>query len=151
MKKFLVIGNGNAVAWKDVFPKVKDNEVRIRFLSMSFQTPDGEYQKFGNFGWFTNISSNTNPPLELTATYSPENYPKYDDYDAINCDRTADIPADYFGEMGVPISFLDKYCPEQFEIIGVVGMGTQVDGFLTSFIHLNGEKLYARLIIRRRR
>ena len=86
---------------------------------------DGQkYAKFGNISWYTNLDTiKRHENLILYKEYNPEDYPKYDNYDAINVDKVADIPVDYMGAMGVPITFLDKYNPEQFEIeaLGIVG------------------------------
>ena len=119
MKDFLIIGNLNAVTYKEVFPLIKDGQVGLGTNSVkAFTMPSGDARKFGNIVWFVTLSHDrTNPPLTLTATYTPEAYPRYDNYNAINVDRTKDIPCDYYGVMGVPISFLDKWCKEQFEII----------------------------------
>ena len=122
MKAFLIIGNMNAVKYKEVFPLIKAGEVRLGVCNRirAFVTHEGTLQPFGNTYWFTTLThDHINPPLTLTATYTPEAYPRYDNYDAIEVSRTKDIPCDYYGVMGVPISFLDKYCPEQFEILGI--------------------------------
>ena len=120
-KKFLIIGNQNAITFKEIFPYIKNDEL---WLGMSmvkeFVQPDKTVKKFGNVCWFTNIENKRrNTPLDLYKTYiGHENeYPKYDNYNAINVDKTSDIPMDYDGVMGVPITFLDKYCPQQFEIV----------------------------------
>ena len=81
--------------------------------------------------------------------YTPEDYPRYDNYDAINVNRTEDIPADYDGEMGVPITFLDKYGPEQFEILGIANSARWIGWECYTII--NGNKLYNRILIRRKR
>lgn len=121
-KKFLIIGNQNAITFKEIFPYIKNDEL---WLGMSmvkeFVQPDKTVKKFGNVCWFTNIENKRrNTPLDLYKTYTghENEYPKYDNYDSINVDKTSDIPMDYDGVMGVPITFLDKYCPNQFEIIG---------------------------------
>ena len=121
MKAFLIIGNLNAVTYKEVFPLIKDGKVGLGVNGVkTFIMPSGDARKFGNIVWFTTLShDHINPPLTLTATYTPEAYPRYDNYDAIEAGRTKDIPCDYDGVMGVPISFLDKWCPEQFEVVGV--------------------------------
>lgn len=101
--------------------------------------------------WFTNLDiPKRHDPLLLYRTYSPELYPQYDNYPAINVDKTADIPLDYDGIMGVPITFLDKYCPDQFEIVGL-------DRYVPDNPHyghrftLQGKETYARILIRRRK
>ena len=107
--------------------------------------------------WFTNLEiPKRNEELDLVCRYSPEAYPKYDNYDAIEVGRTADIPCDYDGIMGVPITFLDKYCPTQFEIIWTTDRGG--DGMLKDYELpfprrdapvVKGKGLYKRIFIRR--
>ena len=135
-KKFLIIGNQNAITYKEIFPLIKDNKLWLGYgfnggnAYFSIQQNNkreyahGVYDtntglvKFRNCCWFTNIdTSKRHGMLVLYKHYSPEEYPKYDNYDAINVDKVADIPCDYDGVMGVPITFLDKYNPEQFEIV----------------------------------
>ena len=118
-KKFLVIGSMNAITYKEIFPYIKDNELWLGNQNVKeFRSPNGEIKKFGNILWYTNIQhKKRNTPLDLYKRYSNE-YPKYDNYDAIEVSKVSDIPMDYDGVMGVPITFLDKYCPEQFEIVG---------------------------------
>lgn len=134
-KKFIVIGHQNAITYKEFFPLLKDNKV---WLGYGFKGGAGyfinnHYEDYAVAGqhkegmirvsgvvWFTNLDiDKRHDPLDLYKEYSEEEYPKYDNYDAINVDKTADIPLDYEGVMGVPITFLDKYCPEQFEILGL--------------------------------
>lgn len=119
-KKFLIIGNKNALTYKEIFPYIKNNELwqGMNWIK-DFVKPNGEINKFGNACWFTNIPHiKQNKPLILTKTYNPIDYPHYDNYDAINVDKLKDIPMDYDGIMGVPITFLYKSCPTQFEIVG---------------------------------
>ena len=120
-KKFLIIGNLHAITYKDFFPYLQRNMVWFGFNNVkSFIEPDGSIKKFGNIGWYTNLDHNKrHEELILYKNFSPDEYPKYDNYDAIEVGYVADIPVDYKGVMGVPISFLDKYCPEQFEIVGM--------------------------------
>lgn len=135
-KKFVIIGNQNAITYKEVFPLIKQNKI---WLGYGFRggnayfgvKSDGvrEYAqgvydiatglvKFRNCCWFTNLDHDKrHEELILYKNYNPKEYPKYDNYDAINVDKVADIPCDYYGVMGVPITFLDKYNPEQFEIV----------------------------------
>ena len=148
MKKFLIIGSANAVTTKDIFPLIKDNKIWLGtfYGSMEFiisadkfdetkcskyRVEDGEYYiKLMMITWYTNMEHNKrNEPLILTKKYDPEKYPKYDNYDAINIDKVKDIPMDYDGLMGVPITFLDKYCPEQFEIVGCADAGIVPEGW----------------------
>lgn len=118
MKDFLLIANKNCATYKEVFPLFKDGIV-------SFGSPVKEYEgtdkKFGNHGWITTLTVPHQKKLVLTATYDPELYPKYDNYNAIEVSRVKDIPYNYDGVMGVPITFLDQYNPEQFEIVGGTG------------------------------
>ncbi len=141
-KKFLIIGNKNAITYKEIFPLIKENKVWVGVQPMSedmlFDIPKEQAEellKEGKSGskyrivdgvvkgrsasiWFTNLEhSKRHEEMILYKRYNPEDYPKYDNYDAINVDKTKDIPCDYDGVMGVPITFLDKYCPEQFEIV----------------------------------
>lgn len=134
-KKFLIIGNQNAITYKEIFPLIMDNRLWLGFHSgdMSFKVPadsepratrywqDSNGQKWrsmGNICWFTNLDhKKRHEDLILWKHYTPEEYPKYDNYDAINVDKVVDIPCDYDGVMGVPITFLEKYNPEQFEIV----------------------------------
>lgn len=127
-KKFLILGNQTAISFKEVFPFLKENKIWIGASrkSVSFKTSFSlEPKKFGNIRWFTNLKLNYKvKPLDLSRNhYTPEKYPKYDNYDAINVDKVADIPCDYPGVMGVPLTFMDKYCPEQFEIVGLAKRG----------------------------
>lgn len=121
-KKFLIIGNKNAITYKEFFPLLKDNKVWVGCNSPSeFGTPDGITKKInGLTRWFTNLDvAKRHEKLILWKKYTPEEYPKYDNYDAINVNKVAEIPCDYDGVMGVPITFLDSYNPEQFEIVGM--------------------------------
>ncbi len=131
-KKFLIIGNQNAIQNKEFFPLIKENKVWFGYgfkggaahfyssyddIATSTNHKEGMIRVSGVV-WYTNLEhSKRHDPIDLYKTYSPEEYPKYDNYDAINVNKTADIPCDYDGIMGVPITFMDKYCPEQFEII----------------------------------
>lgn len=123
-KKFLIIGNKNAITYKEIFPYIKNNQLWLGLNSpCDFSTPSGEITKTiaGLCRWFTNIENQKRTtPLDLYRKYNPTDYPKYDNYDAINVDKVTDIPEDYDGVMGVPITFLDKYCPNQFNIIGLL-------------------------------
>ena len=138
-RKFLIIGNINAVTYKDTFQLIKENKL---WLGVSIQSGDREfgvpsdyplnaagcrvddegnkYIRVKGVRWFTNLDhSKRNEELILYKSYNPEEYPKYDNYDAINVDKTKGIPMDYDGDIGVPITFLDKYNPDQFEILGI--------------------------------
>lgn len=148
-KKFLVIGNLNAVAYKDIFPLFKKSEIclgqSVRSRKLEFEVPEeyplnSAYNRIDENGnkfilvngirWFTNFV-NKKPYLVLTKKYSKEEYPYYDNYDAININKIKDIPCDYSGAMGVPITFLDKYNPEQFDILGLTSGRNEIDGIKT--------------------
>ncbi len=119
-KKFLIIGSLNAINYREVFPHIKNNNIwlGINNGAKSYNRPDGTIQKMGNTGWFTNLlHKHRNEEIDLVCRYSPEEYPTYDNYDAIEVNKVTDIPYDFDGVMGVPMTFLDKYCPEQFDII----------------------------------
>ena len=120
-KIFLIIGYMNAITYKEFFPLLKDDEVWIGCTNVKeFLQPDGSIKKFGNIGWFTNLDiEKRHEKLILWKKYTPEEYPKYDNYDAINVDKVSEIPCDYDGVMGVPITFLDSFSPDQFEILGL--------------------------------
>lgn len=121
-KKFLIIGNDNCRTFKEIFPLIKNNKFWCGYNHVKeFTKLDGSTQKFGNVSWYTNLDINKRNEFLDTGKkyYGFENmYPKYCNYNAINVDKTSDIPMDYDGEMGVPITFIDRYCPDQFEIIG---------------------------------
>jgi hypothetical protein len=138
-KKFLIIGNMNAVTYKEIWPLVQDDKMwlgvtRTGTGQMWFQVNDDHpvktgqrvdengvrYQTVGNSAWFTNLDiAKRHEDLILYRTYRPEDYPAYDNYDAIDVSKTVDIPVDYDGVMGVPITFLGKHNPDQFEIVGI--------------------------------
>lgn len=135
-KKFIIIGSQNAITYKEIFKLVKENQIWLGYGFSAgnayFATPHikefakGVYNeetglvKFRNVTWFTNLDiSKRHEDMILFKNYSPKEYPTYDNYDAIEVSKTKDIPADYDGAMGVPITFLDKYNPDQFEILGI--------------------------------
>lgn len=138
-KDFIIMGNTNALSYKEIFKLFKENKIRTGYTNfnrgMYFYVPDNyeKYHKIVNGRkmvrvstscWFTSFPvKKHNEYLPLYKKYNPDEYPKYDNYDAINVDRVSDIPCDYYGYIGVPITFLDKCNPEQFEIValGIVG------------------------------
>lgn len=126
-KKFIIIGNKNAITYKEFFPLLKENKVWIGYNSVKeFMRPDGTIQKFGNIGWYSNLDiKKRHEQIDLYERYkgNEEHYPKYDNYEAIEVSKVIEIPKDYFGVMGVPITFLDKYSPDQFEIVGMAKRG----------------------------
>jgi hypothetical protein len=147
-KSFLIIGNQNAVTYKEIFRLMRDNKVWLGYNSgdMEFVVPDYyepravryreengiKYRSMGNICWYTNLDTKKrHESMTLFKSYSPECYPHYDNYDAINIDKVAEIPYDYDGAMGVPITFLDKYNPEQFEILGITSGRNEFDAIPT--------------------
>ena len=150
-KQFLIIGNQNAFSYQEIFKQIKNNKLWTGYLKVKeFIQPDGSIKKFGNICWFTNL--NTTKRMEeliFTKEYSENNYAKYDNYDAINVDKVNDIPKDYFDIMGVPITFLEKYNPNQFNIIGLMASTTVTD-INFGYPYINGKKKYARVLIQRK-
>ena len=134
-KHYIIIGNMNAVTYKEIFPMIAENRLWLGYNSghFWFKVPDSyevkktdfkidengqKWRRMGNICWFTNVDiEKRHENMVLFRNYTPELYPKYDNYDAINVNKTVDIPCDYYGVMGVPITFLDKYNPDQFEIV----------------------------------
>ena len=176
-KKFLVIGNMNAITYKEIFPLIRDAKlwlgrgpagsdmlfdvpedyarelVETKREGSAYKIVDGKVKgRLGNASWFTNLDHRKrHEDLILYKKYSPDEYPKYDNYDAINVNKTDHIPVDYAGEMGVPITFLDKHNPEQFEIIGIDRpLITQLTGKQSRF-RINGKEIYARIVIHNKR
>lgn len=126
-KYFLVIGNENAFSSTLIFPLLKDEKIWTGFNKVKkFFTPENEVQSFGNILWFTNIPINKDIPLiNCTKDYNPSFYLQYDNFDAINVDAISDIPKDYKGIMGVPISYVGRHNPQQFEILGLAAGNTK--------------------------
>ena len=164
-KKFLIIGNQNAITYKEIFPLLKDNVMWLGHHSggQTFQVPfDFEqnntyisngvkYAKFGNICWFTNLDTDKrHEEMQFYKKYTPEDYPKYDNYEAIEVSRITEIPCDYDGLMGVPVTFLDKYNPNQFEILGLDRYTVPKEFLVGGRVAINGKPRYARIIIRRK-
>ena len=144
-KKFLIIGNINSVSCKEIFPYIKNNQMwigpSITSGDRKFFVPDDyplnaagcgvdsegkRYIRVKGVRWFTNLENpKRHEELDLVCRYSEDEYPHYENYDAIEVGKTADIPCDYAGVMGVPITFLDKYCPSQFDILGITDRGNE--------------------------
>lgn len=164
-KKFIIIGNQNAITYKEIFPLLKDN---IIWLGNNNPAPKLFYvptlleerknikkdengdlvATFGNICWFTNLDiKKRHEDLILIKKYNEEDYPKYDNYDVINVNKVKDIPYDYEDIMGVPITFIDKYNPEQFEIIGIANSARWI-GDLECFTLIDGRKIYNRILIK---
>ena len=146
-KYFIILGNMNAITYKEVFPYIKNNTIQIGFTSgsLSFDTPELD-NKCVCILWYTTLHIDKKYDiLKLTKRYIPEAYPKYDNYDAINVDKVADIPEDYDGAMGVPISFLNKYNPNQFEIIG----NEYILNIDKGRGYVAGKRMYSRIFIKK--
>lgn len=168
-KKFVIIGSQNAITYKEIFNYFKENKIWIGYKSgdMEFKVPDSyeeratryrqdengqKWRSLGNICWYTNLDiAKRHEDLILYKTYNPKEYPKYDNYDAINVNKVAEIPIDYDGLIGVPITFLNKYNPDQFEIIGIDRpLVEKITGKVSRF-KVNGKEMYARIVIRNKR
>lgn len=180
-KKFLVLGNMNAITYKETWPLIQGGEMwlgvsRTGTGQMWFRVPDGSpektgqkildgvlYQTVGSSAWFTNLDhARRHEEIVLFRRYDddPSLYPTYANYDAIEVSKVADIPVDYDGEMGVPITFLGRHNPDQFEIVGQSRMlarenPTQVSGKVAKdfvYVDLSGATVYPymRVVIRRK-
>lgn len=164
-KKFIIIGNVNAITYKEIFNLIKNNKI---WMGISIHSGDREFMVPNNYPlnaatyrvddngnkfirvkgvrWFTNIDYKERyENIVLYKKYTPEEYPKYDNYDAIEVSKTKDIPCDYDGAMGVPITFLDKFNPKQFEIIKFRKGDDGKD------LSINGKCPYFRIIIKKRK
>ncbi len=166
-KSFLIIGNLNAIKYKEILPLFMEDKVWLGCNSGHywFKVPDSyeekktdfkidengqKWRRMGNICWYTNLDTERrHEDMILFREYSAEKYPKYDNYDAIEVSKTADIPCDYFDTIGVPITFMTKHNPEQFEIVGVLNSGSANEYDFAKAI-LNGKQLYARVLIRRK-
>lgn len=163
-KKFIIIGHQNAIKYKEIFPLIMNNKMWLgygfkggagHFISNYEDIATANDHKKGmirvsGVNWFTNIEiAKRHEELVLYKTYNAEEYPRYDTFDAINVDKTADIPMDYDGVMGVPITFMDKYNPSQFAIVGVMNHGCDSEYDLAKPL-LRGKELYTRILIQRR-
>ena len=167
MKKFLIMGNGNAVKYKDIFRLIKDNKIwlgagkEMGGGAIMFQVSDDFYEEGKGsenkteggknyigvpmVTWFTNIDhEKRHTPVTLTKEYHPDLYPRYDNVAAIEVKNILSIPKDYYDIMGVPITFASRYNPDQFEILGCSGR------FGIPKVMLNNKEKYARLLIRRK-
>lgn len=178
-KKFLIIGNQNNITYKEVFPLLMNNQVWLGFKSgdMAFRVPEDyearetrywqdetgqKWRSLGNICWFTNLDHiKRHEELDLVCHYSSEEYPHYDNYNAIEVSHVQDIPSDFSGVMGVPVTFLDKYNPEQFEIVGLTERNDdynlnaedinklRIPGFAKyDRPYIKGVRKYARILIR---
>ena len=173
-KKFIIIGNQNAITYQEIFALLKENKIWLGYKSgdMAFTVPsyyppkdtrfwiDEKGQKWrsmGNICWFTNLDiAKRHENLILYKKYNEDEYPKYDNYDAINVNKVVDIPYDYDKFMGVPITFMDKYNPEQFKIVDalnryslfdVLGTNEMVQKNHSHTCNINGKPTYFRIVI----
>tara|TARA_Y100000310_G_scaffold326891_1_gene392433 strand:- start:343 stop:1245 length:903 start_codon:yes stop_codon:yes gene_type:complete len=150
-KKFLIIGNVNAVSYKEIFKSIKENKIWLGYNCVRhFKRPDGTMFETARAFWYTNLDiDKRHENLILYKKYygNEEEYPKYDNYDAINVDKAIYIPCDYKGVMGVPITFMDKYNPEQFEILG-----NEYDlNIEKGRGYIKGKRMYSRVFIKNKR
>lgn len=179
-KHFIIIGNMNAIHYKEVFPLIQDNKLwlgpSIHSGDRKFNVPDDyplnasgcgidddgrKFIRVKGVRWFTNVDvEQRHEQMILYKTYSPDEYPKYTNYDAINIDSVTDIPCDYFGDMGVPDNFLDVYSPDQFSIVGLgcgdlaklIGVEKNYRGRTDLAYRKDGKDKcpYSRIIVRRK-
>ena len=173
-KKFIIVGHQNALTYKEIFPLIKENKVWLGYgfnggAAHFINTQYEDYATAGNHKegkirvsgvhWFTNLDTRKrHEDLILYKTYNKKEFPTYDNYDAIEVSKTKDIPMDYKGVMGVPITFMDKYNPDQFEIIGATE--SEGKGFSNGLWNeeskvaqamVNGERVYKRIFIKNKR
>ena len=168
-KKFIILGDQNAITYKDFFKLIKDNKLWLGYdnggtkwfqVPMDYDIPTEsrkkiengvQYFSMGRIVWFTNLeTTKRHQELTLYKKFTPEEYPKYDNYEAINVDKVSDIPMGYSGMMGVPITFLDKYNPKQFEIIGIDRYIEDNPNYGRRFT-INEKEIYARVIIKNKK
>lgn len=151
-KQFLIIGNQNAFTYKEIFHYIHINKIWTGYgMVKKFNQPDGTIKEFGNVCWFTNmLTTKRNEELILTKTYNENDYPTYDSCNAINVGKVVDIPKDYNGCMGVPITFLDKYNPNQFEILGLDDPDLKYPEWRGRGPDLKGKTIYRRVMIKRK-
>lgn len=166
-KKFLILGNMNHVTFKEIFHYFKEGKIWLGYNTGHywFMVPDyyeikktdfkidengQKWRRLGNICWYTNLEiDRTHEPLVMYKQYSEKDYPKYDNFDAIHINSVAEIPYDYYGIMGVPITFLASHCPEQFEICGKLDGGSASNELDLAKPILNGKNKYKRIAIRR--
>ncbi len=148
-KRFIIIGSMNAITYKETFTHILNKRVWLGNTNVKeFVQANGSIKKFGNICWYTNLAhSKRNLEHKSYLKYADKKYQKYDNYDVINVDKVVDIPEDYYGEMGVPISFLDKLNPTQFELLGISN-AERFNGF-ECLTRIGERKVYNRLIIKR--
>lgn len=151
-KQFLIIGSMGSISYKDIFSYIKNNKMWLGINTVKeFKQPDGNIKKFGNICWYSNLEhQKRNEELILFKEFKkePNGYVKYDNYNAIEISKVKEIPIDYEDEMGVPISFLTKYNPKQFEIIGIDRpLVEKLTGKQRRFV-INKKEKFARIVIK---
>lgn len=148
MDGFIIIGTRNGLFYKDVFPLVQEGKITLGYThnhlggdgDFRFTNPDGGIFDLDHTAkWITNIRDIFDYQLPLTETYNPDEYPVFDNYDAINVDSIHKIPKDYYGTMGITQGYIDKHNPNQFDIVGLINSPV-----------LNGNNIYRRVLIRRK-
>ena len=171
-KKFIIVGHQNAISYKEIFKLIKEDKMWLGygFKGGAAHFINNHYVDYATAGnhqegmirvsgvtWFTNLDiSKRHEDLILYKTYNPKEYPKFDHYDAINVDKTNEIPIDYEGNIGVPITFLNKYSPEQFEIIDGLNRYSILDGPTPEtqgkyLSQINGNPIYVRIVIKNKK
>lgn len=164
-KQYLLIGNENTFASTEIFPLIKDEKITTGYNKVkNFLTPEGKIQSFGNITWFTNLPIEKKvKPIKLVKKYDENIYPKYDNFNAINVDKVTEIPMDYNGPIGVPITYLNKHNKEQFEILGLAAGNTKNNHLNYSVEYtpspldrggcgvINGVRKYSRVFIQKRK
>lgn len=167
-KQFLLISNQNAITYKEIFPHIKNNKVCVgyHFGDMAFKVPDDteprktrywvddmgqKWRSLGNAMWLTNleVSNERGKKLVLTHSFNKESYPKYDNFDAVHVHKVSEIPIDYYGIMGVPITYLKYHNNKMFEIIGEANHGSDNEYDLFK-PQINGKATFKRILIKRR-
>lgn len=167
-KKFLIIGSQNNITYKEIFKLFKENKIWLGYKAgdMAFKVPEyytpretrywedetgQKWRSMGNICWYTNLDiAKRHEDIVLYKNYSEKEFPKYDNYDGIEISKVCDIPFDYDGIMGVPITFLDKYNPNQFEIIGLDRYTVPKEFLVGGRVAVNGKPKYARILIKRK-
>ena len=171
-KKFIIVGHQNAISYKEIFKLIKEDKMWLgygfkggaaHFINKHYEdyATAGNHQegmiRVSGVTWFTNLDiSKRHEDLILYKNYNPKEYPKFDHYDAINVDKTNEIPMDYKGNIGVPITFLNKYSPEQFEIIDGLNRYSILDGPTPEtqgkyLSQVNGNPIYVRIVIKNKK
>ena len=152
-KDFIVIANKNAVSYKEIFPAIKEGVVRLGFTTPDFfQTPSGELANFSGLSrWFTTLPTLEKSYPNFTASINDSDYQHFDLYPAMNVDKTSEIPTDYDGLLGVPITALDKLNPEQYELVDLIARYAVIDHSYDvrgrQLTEINGKPRYSRIII----